>query len=90
MSMSVDRGENVTLSCTYNSTQQELPNIMWNTPPGIFVMPVNTTIGDNSLQSNITFTAASSSYAGDYQCTAIGGSTQLSSDTATLTLNCKF
>ena len=88
--MSVDRGEQITLSCTYWTSQQGLPTIMWTTPSGISVMPTTIQIDADTLQSTISFIAATSSYAGDYQCTATVGGDSFNSDPATLTVNCKF
>ena len=90
MSVSIDRGGQVTLSCTYRTAEQGLPSIMWAAPSGILVMPTSTTIDANTLQSTIMFTAATSSYAGDYQCSATVGGNKTNSDPATLTVNCKF
>ena len=90
MSVSIDRGEQVTLSCTYRTAQQVLPTITWTTPSGILIMPTTTQIDANTLQSTISFTAATSSYDGDYQCVATVGSDSFNSDSATLTVNCKF
>ena len=53
-------------------------------------MPTTTQIDANTLQSTISFTATTSSYAGDYQCVATVGSDSVNSDSATLTVNCKF
>lgn len=88
--MSIDRGEQVTLSCTYRTAQQGLPTIMWTAPPEILIIPATTQIDADTLQSAITFNAATSSYARDYQCIAAVGSDSFSSDPATLTVNCKF
>ena len=88
--MSVDRGERTTLSCTYRTAQLGLPTIMWTTPSGISVVPTTNQIDEDTLQSTISFIAATSSYAGDYQCTATVGSDSINSDPATLTVNCKF
>lgn len=90
MSMSIDRGEQAILSCTYRTAQQGLPTIMWTAPPGILVMPATTQIDADTLQSTISFNAATSSHAGDYQCIAAVGSDSFNSDPATLTVNCKF
>ena len=87
--MSVDRGERADFSCTYQTSQPGLPTIMWTTPSGISVMPTTNQINQNTLQSNISFIAASSSYAGDYQCIVTVGSNSINSDPATLTVNCK-
>jgi hypothetical protein len=88
--MSVDRGDQITLSCTYRTAQQGLPIITWTAPSGISVMPVTTQLNDDTLQSTISFMAATSSYAGDYQCTAMVGTDSFNSDPATLAVNCKF
>lgn len=87
LSMSVDRGEQATLSCTYRTSQLGLPTIMWTTPSGISIMPTTIQINEDTLQSTISFIAATSSYAGDYQCTVSSDGT--TSDPATLTVNCK-
>ena len=89
LSMSVDRGEQVTLNCTYRTSQQGLPTINWTAPSEISVTPTTTQLDAATLQSTISFTAATSSYAGDYQCIATVGSDSFNSDTATLTVNCK-
>ena len=89
LSMSVDRGEQAILNCTYRTSQQGLPTIMWTTPSGISIIPTTTQIDANTLQSTVSFIAATSSYAGDYQCIATVGSDSFNSDTATLTVNCK-
>ena len=85
--MSVDRGERADFSCTYQTSQPGLPTIMWTTPSGISVMPTTIQTNEDTLQSTISFIAATSSYAGDYQCTVSSDGT--TSDPATLTVNCK-
>ena len=87
--MSVDRGEWAILNCTYRTSQLGLPTIMWTTPSGISVMPTTIQINEDTLQSTISFIAATSSYAGDYQCIVTVGSDSINSDPATLTVNCK-
>lgn len=94
-SVSVNRGGKATFSCTFiynNYTGEAQPNIVWNTPPGIPVVSKEGTNDVNYVQSTLTLTAASSSYAGDYQCTVTLDNSQMqhSSNLATLTVNCKF
>ena len=90
ISLSVNRGEEVNLNCSYPLDQSEV-NISWNTPTRINLTPVNetdTTI--NITQSTLMFTATNSTYAGDYFCTAYVDGFAVNSTVAVLSLNCKF
>ena len=90
MSMSVNRGEQVNLSCTYESQGNVV--ITWNGPVGdTLPTPTNTTIDENTTQSRIMFTADNSSYTGNYSCSvAVDGMTPVDSNVATVTVSCKL
>ena len=87
MSVLVDRGKEVNLSCTYPLERTSV-NISWTGPIGAnhtLSMPL-----DNSTKSTLSITDINSSYAGDYFCTVQFGDVRINSTVATLTINCKY
>ena len=88
MSVSVNRGDEVTLNCTYPLNENNV-NISWSGPNNVdLTLPMTTSV-DGSTSSTIMLTAANSSYSGNYICTARYDNTTVISATATLTVNCK-
>lgn len=87
--MTVDRGKQVTFTCTYRTAEAQ-PTINWDKPFGITTTQSLGRLDGNTLQSNLTFTANSSAYASDYLCTVTAESAQISSEVATLSISCKF
>ena len=88
MSVSVSRGDEVTLSCIYPLDESNV-NISWSGPNDVdLTLPMTTSV-DGSTNSTIILTVANSSYSGNYICTAYFDNTTVVSAAATLTVNCK-
>ena len=92
VNLSVNRGEEVNLNCSYPLDQNEV-NILWETPLNIGLTPLNQTNTNTKLnitQSTLMFIAKNSSYTGDYFCTAYVDGFAAKSTVGILSLNCMF
>ena len=86
MSVSVDRGGEVNLSCTYPLEQTSV-NISWtgSTEDNPIVTPLS-----GNTKSTLSIMAVNDSHTGDYFCTAQFDDIMVYSAVATLTVNCKY
>ena len=87
MNTSVNRGEEVNLSCTYPLEPVNI-NISWTGPTGANHTMVTSL--DETTKSTLLITTVNGSHAGDYFCTAQLSDVRVTSTTATLIVNCKY
>ena len=83
----MDRGEEVTLQCTYRSNNQGRVRLIW---PSFDITPTVTNIDFNTVSSAVTFTASDSTFAQDYQCQAFIQFQKIDSHDVNLIVNCKL
>ena len=88
MSVSVGRGGEVNLSCTYPLEQTSV-NISWTGPIETSHLVSIITPLNESTKSTLSVIAINGSLAGDYYCTAQFGDARVTSAAANLTVNCK-
>ena len=89
--MIVDRGELVTFTCTYRTTEPQTSIIInYFDGPSTDTTQSNLMLDRFTLQSNLSFNATSSSFVRSYQCTVTVGGDHITSEAATLTISCKF
>ena len=95
MNLTVDQGELAVFTCTYRTTQNQSSRstlIDFFDRPFSSLSPPSRMIDRFTLQRNISFNARSSTLAHGYHCTVTirPSGTQITSETATLTVNCKL
>ena len=95
MNLTIDQGELAVFTCTYRTTQNQSSSstlINFFDRPFSSLSPPSRMIGRFTLQRNISFNTRSSSLAREYHCTVTvrPSGTQIVSEAATLTINCKL
>ena len=89
INLSVNRGEQVSFTCFY-PLDETYVNISWSASNHLQIDLSNSTVTslNSSTKSELVFTADDSSNSGEYTCIAHLNYSTVTSESATLTVNC--